>query len=112
MTQTKEITLMDLAITDTAAHNSTSLDARVSDKQAFYLVNTLNQDCSNQLQVSGDKGANWKDIGSPVVVIATTGIDWIVNSEAYPHLRIKATCSIGPTSGKMTVTGNAKTASA
>lgn len=97
--------VMDLAITDTSAHNSLVADARTSDKQSFYLVNTLNQDCSCQLQVSGDM-TNWQDVGSPVVVSASTDIDWIVNSDAYPWLRIKATAPVSPSSGKMTITAN------
>lgn len=103
--QTDIITIMDADIRNTTPLNSDVLDARISDKQSFYLVNTLDQNCSCQLQVSGDK-TNYQDVGSPVVVTASTGIDWIVNSDAYPWLRIEATAAGIPTSGSMLITAN------
>lgn len=102
-----QIVMNALEITDTAAHNSDNADCRTYDKEAFYINNGLNQNASCQLQASGDGGSNFDDIGSPVVVNAGEK-GWIINSEAYPILRIEVIASVAPTSGTITITANLK----
>ena len=102
-----QIVMAALEITDTDAHNSDNADCRTYDKESFYINNGLNQNVSCQLQASGDGGSSFDDIGSPVVV-NTVEKGWIINSEAYPILRIEVKASASPTSGTITITANLK----
>ncbi len=102
-----KIVMDALEITDTSPHNSLNCDCRDTQKVAFYIVNTHDQSVSCQLQISGDKGATWLDLGSPVVVAATTGIDWLQNADGYPFYRVEVTASSSPSAGDYTtITAN------
>lgn len=98
--------IMAEAFRDTTPVDTLIVDVRTSDKQSFFLVNTCNQIVDCQLKVSGDNGVTWQDVGSAVNVAASTGIDWIINSDAYTSMKIEATPQSSPASGTMTITSN------
>lgn len=91
------------AIRDTNALNSTAIDdIGVVGSGLFAAENTLNQSVSLQYQGSFDN-SNWHNIGSAVVVAATTGKEADTISDPWPYVRCVATCSVAPASGSLTV---------
>ncbi len=85
----------------------TTLDISSYDKIALLLRNTLNQSVSVQIEVSPN-GTNYVDIGSPIVVSATTGLKVATLTDAWKFMRAKYICSVAPSSGTIYLYYNMK----
>lgn len=89
-----------LAIRDTAAHDSSSIDNALSGNVLVLIENGLDQTVVVKLQGSFND-STWTDLpGSESV--ATTAKAAITLSDPWPKVRAVATCAVQPTTGTLT----------
>lgn len=91
-----------IQIRDTNPHSSTTIKPATHVSSLFAINNTLNQSVSVQFQGSVDN-VTWFNLGSAIVVTASTGQSIQTITDAWPKLRATATCSVGPASGAFMV---------
>lgn len=92
-----------LAIRDTDAHNSSSIDNPLHGTMLLVAQNGLNQSVSLQYEGSVDDGTTWHSLGSAQTVTASTGKNVQTLTDIWPKLRVVSTCSVAPASGSLTV---------
>ena len=91
------------AIRDTTNHLSIVSDNQSMPTKTIAVCNKLNQDVTCQLEGSFSASfAEVFNIGVTFVVTASTN-DWEEASVYFPFIRVKATCSVAPTTGTLTI---------
>lgn len=91
-----------LAIRDTAEHNSSVSNHQQFSPKTIAICNKLNQTTTFQLEGSFNSSfAEVFDIGATFDVAAETNA-WQNASVYFPFLRLKASCSVAPTTGTLT----------
>ena len=91
------------AIRDTADHLSIVSDNQATPTKTIAVCNKLDQAVTCQLQGSFDASfAEVFNIGATFVITASTN-DWEEASVYFPFIRVKATCSVAPTTGGLTI---------
>ena len=90
------------AIRDTSDHMSeVSVENYGSQTRTLLIHNKLDESVS--IQVQGDRESTFSnpmDIGSAIVVSANTN-EYTTMTQYFPFIRIKATCSVAPTTGSL-----------
>ena len=96
----EDIVFNALAIRDTVNHDSLESVSGIFQAKTIFVENGLNQDVTFQLQ--GGRGSVWINIGATFDVVANTD-DYETVTDYFPKFRLKASCSIAPTTGSLTV---------
>ena len=93
-----------LAIRDTSAHNSSSINnMQAGGTLLCFARNSLDQTVDLKYQGSFDGTSVWKDLATAVTVSATTGTDVQTLTDPWPFVRAVATSTVQPASGSLTV---------
>jgi len=91
------------AIRDTADHFSTVANITGQVPKSILIVNGLDKVCKIETEGSDTSGfTNIWAIGTPNSVPATTN-DYVTIDDYFPFMRVKASCTVAPTSGSLTV---------
>jgi hypothetical protein len=101
-----------LAVRDTNAHKSTSVNIEGLMEKSLYIANGLDQNASIQIQgcyTDSAVDADWVNIGTAQTVNTTVkaiiGVNEVAQLKNYfPWIRITVTCASGPTTGTISAT--------
>jgi hypothetical protein len=97
----KDLIIENLAIRDTADHNSDVSDMGEFNAETLIVLNGLNQSVDVQLQGSID-ATTWLDVGNPFSVGITTN-DYATVTDYFPCYRVVASCETAPTTGNLDI---------
>ena len=89
------------SIRNTANHNSSTFECTRISKKTVYVINDLNQDVLIKMRLDIDGTFN-NPTGGGQATISKNSAGLLTLDEYVPFMRLRASCSIAPTTGDLT----------